>query len=131
MVKILLLLKITILSLQCQFLPDSDHFREENYACNHHEIAEIITIKNKPSYEDHCWRCKSYISSEKNKRCKLCGWYICNNCGACEYDCKNCPSWSANKSSASSSNNDWVWILLTIAIVGGIIGFSYYSDHRR
>jgi len=34
------------------------------------------------SYDNHCWNCFQDISSDSNKRCPECGWFICN-CGAC------------------------------------------------
>ena len=33
-------------------------------------------------YRNRCWSCYKKISSEKNKRCSTCGWYICA-CRAC------------------------------------------------
>lgn len=35
------------------------------------------------SYSSVCWQCKSDISSNFCKRCPICGWYFCRNCGAC------------------------------------------------
>ncbi len=77
-------------------------------------------------YNNVCWRCHASISSKNNSRCSRCGWYICNNCGACESSCSRCPSWSGNKSSGSSSkkDNSWVWILVVSGvIVGGVVLF--------
>lgn len=39
------------------------------------------------SYENHCWNCKSHISSAIHARCKDCRWYICSSCGSCSPDC--------------------------------------------
>lgn len=41
----------------------------------------------KKIYENHCWQCKSYISSNYNNRCTICGWYICGTCEACSEGC--------------------------------------------
>ena len=81
-------------------------------------------------YNNVCWRCHASISSKNNSRCSRCGWYICNNCGACESTCSRCPSWSGNKSSGSSSkkDNSWVWILVVGGvIVGGVVLFRVFK----
>ena len=101
--------------------------------CEHHHessFVEVVEVEEKQSYmrsfepakkdayQNHCWRCKSDINSNTNKRCSKCGWYICNRCGACESTCPRCPSWNGSSSSNSSGgNNSWVWIL----IVGGVV----------
>jgi len=49
----------------------------------------IIFKKNKErTYHSHCWNCKEKISSANNKKCELCGWYICSKCGNCSPKCE-------------------------------------------
>lgn len=42
---------------------------------------------NEDEYINHCWKCGGPIDSSKNRQCEFCGWYICNKCGACSYEC--------------------------------------------
>ena len=88
------------------------------------EASDLPVIKNE--YRNVCWRCHSNINSNYNRRCNKCGWYICNNCGACESGCPRCPSWNGGKNNSSSSktDNSWVWILIVAGVaVGGIIWY--------
>ena len=39
-------------------------------------------------YRNVCWFCNNAISSNSNKRCPHCGWYICAVCGSCSRHCK-------------------------------------------
>ena len=34
-------------------------------------------------YENHCWNCKTHISSAIHARCPKCKLYICGSCGSC------------------------------------------------
>lgn len=47
------------------------------------------TYSTKRKYRNHCWKCGSKITSEINRRCNSCGWYICSHCGACDYYCQS------------------------------------------
>lgn len=38
-------------------------------------------------YVNYCWDCHSKIDSRVNKRCHLCGWYICDVCFSCDRLC--------------------------------------------
>lgn len=40
------------------------------------------------AYTNHCWNCQSTVSSNDCRQCEVCGWYICNTCGACNYNCE-------------------------------------------
>jgi len=44
--------------------------------------------KSDSRYQNHCWNCKSKIDSHTQRRCSICGWYICDKCGecGCDYD---------------------------------------------
>ena len=41
------------------------------------------TYKNNTRYNNHCWHCHKKIDSYYEKKCSVCGWFICSNCGAC------------------------------------------------
>ena len=43
-------------------------------------------MENK-KYVNICWNCYASIDSLFNVRCNICGWYICNICGACSKSC--------------------------------------------
>jgi len=34
-------------------------------------------------YENHCWQCKTHISSAIHAQCPNCSFYICSSCGSC------------------------------------------------
>lgn len=55
-----------------------------------HKYAKNLRkeIEKETKYESHCWRCGKGIISYLNKKCSLCGWYICE-CGACGPKCIN------------------------------------------
>ena len=99
----------------------------EEEHCSHIPIENV--------YQNHCWRCGSSINSNVNRRCGKCGWYICNNCGACDSDCPRCPAWKNNNYSGSSSSsneksdNSWVWFL----IIGGVVvaGIVLYKKYQN
>lgn len=40
-------------------------------------------MRSSYSYANVCWSCKSEISSDTDKRCPKCRWYICSKCGSC------------------------------------------------
>lgn len=44
---------------------------------------QLINSRNTHEYENHCWNCHAHIDSKVNSRCFQCGWYICDECGAC------------------------------------------------
>ena len=53
---------------------------------NNEEIIkkkQLINSRNTHEYENHCWNCHAHIDSKVNSRCFECGWYICDECGAC------------------------------------------------
>ncbi len=53
---------------------------------NNEEIIkkkQFINSRNTHEYENHCWNCHAHIDSKVNSRCFECGWYICDECGAC------------------------------------------------
>ena len=41
------------------------------------------TYKMNTRYNNHCWNCGKKIDSFYEKKCNVCGWYICSSCGAC------------------------------------------------
>lgn len=43
---------------------------------------QTLSELRKKEYNRKCYSCDYRVSS-KNKRCKICGWYICKNCGSC------------------------------------------------
>lgn len=50
-------------------------------------LLAVLTTPYSMAYEAHCWSCGAYINSNFCDRCEECGWYICDECGACEYNC--------------------------------------------
>lgn len=100
--------------------------------CQHeHEELENEHVHLAYTYTNVCWRCHSSINSNVNKRCSLCGWYICTKCKACDPQCSRCPSWngSSNNSSSKKTDNSWIWILVIGgAVVGGIILYKKYKS---
>lgn len=40
-------------------------------------------LKSNSRYNNHCWNCGRKIDSYYEKKCGVCGWFICSNCGAC------------------------------------------------
>lgn len=125
MKKILILITAVLAS----FIPLKENQKTYHVCCDA-TICELCTNHEhdnhdksfKYVYENHCWRCKAYISSAQNKKCSKCGWYICNNCGACESTCPRCPKWSSGSGKTSkSSDNSWIWILVIGGVVVGIV----------
>jgi hypothetical protein len=60
--------------------------------------ARVIVIATTPTepvelgpkrkrYENICWRCHTPVTSDNNKRCRDCGWFICSYCESCKKDC--------------------------------------------
>ena len=50
-------------------------------------MLKNFLYRRERKYNNHCWKCKKSIDSDKNMRCPFCGWYICS-CGNCKQDCK-------------------------------------------
>ncbi len=42
-------------------------------------------------YKNHCWLCHTMVSSLTSSVCESCGWYRCDECGACEKGCPGGP----------------------------------------
>lgn len=99
---------------------------------NLNHIHEIEVIK-KEAYINHCWRCYGSINSNYCRRCSKCGWYICNNCGACDPDC------SRNSNNNNVGNNGYGLYeeddnddSLGLIVIGGIVIFLiYYYNKKR
>ena len=36
------------------------------------------------AYYNVCWNCRHEINSDTDKKCEMCGWYICPRCGSCQ-----------------------------------------------
>ena len=116
---------------------NSDYLNHEPLTteCCHHELEEHHETHLKSSfryeaYVNNCWRCHASINSNVNRRCSICGWYICNSCGACDPSCSRMSSGgrSSSSSSSSKSDNSWVWVL----IAGGVIvgGYIIYKKNH-
>ncbi len=41
------------------------------------------SYRSNSRYNNHCWKCGKAIDSYYQKKCSVCGWYICSQCGAC------------------------------------------------
>ncbi len=52
------------------------------------------------NYSNICWSCHKPISSEYNRRCPICGWFVCS-CGKCAPDC-------SQKQNASLNNDIYI-----------------------
>ncbi len=117
---------------------------ENNYVCNEDvHVSHLATLSSDEThivfayqngtYINYCWRCKADINSNYNRRCSKCGWYICNNCGACKGDCPRCPEWkttsasSRGTSSKKSGGGVWGWIILIGIVAAGI--YLYYKNN--
>ncbi|GEM_PF-5364926 len=63
------------------------------------EYVKIFLNRKYPTnngiYINHCWNCKSHISSNTNIKCDKCNWYICSKCGSCQPHCNH--GWSVNR----------------------------------
>ena len=84
------------------------------------------------AYRNHCWRCSSTIDSAYCSRCRYCGWYICDNCGACESSCERMDYIydrpSNNSSKEDDDDNTWIWIVL---ICVGLPAIGIYLENRK
>jgi hypothetical protein len=56
---------------------NSDYLNDFWYKYNH------PYLRNNSRYNNHCWNCGRKIDSYYEKKCGVCGWFICSNCGAC------------------------------------------------
>lgn len=92
--------------------------------------VQLIQHHEAGTYKNHCWKCGASINSNNNRRCSECGWYICNNCGACEYDCPRYTSASNNSKSSSSGKKDYSWIWIVLIIGAGIFLYKRYKENK-
>ena len=104
---------------------------KESCECHHcdNENVELLGY----TYTSVCWRCHSSINSNVNSRCSKCGWYICNRCGACDWNCPRCPAWNGDSTTqtkkSKKNDNSWVWII----VIGGVIvgGVCFYKKNKE
>ena len=73
-------------------------------------------------YENHCWKCKTHISSSKDTRCSICNWYICSKCDSCMPQCERLDS----DTSTSSNDNSTFALIIFAFILILFIGPYYY-----
>lgn len=78
------------------------------------------------AYENVCWDCGSRISSTFCIRCDVCGWYICVNCGACEYG--GCPGRQARSSQADDKPEPYVPDTYDDELIYPEPNYTEYSD---
>ena len=103
------------------YVHSNQNMHHEECCCSENFEASHSEKNIRYVYQNHCWRCNASIDSRKNKRCSQCGWYICNNCGACESDC---PRMISSSDSESKKDYSWVWfVVIGGVVVGGIIIF--------
>lgn len=60
--------------------------REENMLINIYVNYHYPVQLN---YKGYCIECQTFISSEENIRCPVCGCYICNVCNTCHPRCND------------------------------------------
>lgn len=77
-----------------------------------------------------CWNCHATYSRVHSTNCSLCGWDICESCGACSYDCVR--SRNITGEHTPSDQTDHILVVFAVgALVLLIFAMGYLAGKKR